>query len=300
MRSLALLLLCLGALGLPASAGAEMPTPLPLHTLAGGLPDGGGRPAAGGFIKLIYPSAIAAHGGDVFVADSGAGALLRVDIIGQRIARLGTLPALPTVALAAAPGGGLFVMRPDRGAITRVDRDGRTLTTLDDADEVFRPTAIGLAPDRVSLWVLDADGSLHEFGALGRQQRPLPAQDESPDLLLIAAGANRAFAIARDCRCLAELDREGRIARRVESLRFEHAQAMAVDADARVWLIDGADGRLHVIHNDARIARFDAPALGLTALSALAIDAGSLYLADGPGGRIAQFRLPPLPPRDRP
>jgi len=264
------------------------PGPTPVRTIVGGLPANGG-----GYVKLIYPSAIAAGAGELYVVDSGLGKLLVIDLTTERIRPIASLPGLPAVGLQSAPDGGVFVLRPDLGVVQRLDRNGRELTRLNGQDLMMQPRSIALSPDGTQAWVTDADGSLHGFGGLGRQQHALPDDASSVAWRIVKSGGGRAYGIAEDCQCLVQIDPDGRPLRRFETLQLSDPGAMTVDRDGRVWLVDNADGDLQWLAGGQRLGRYAAAALGTTRITALTTTAGTLYVADGPGGRIVELRVPP-------
>ena len=261
----------------------------PLRTLVGGLPA-----SAGGYVKFVYPSAIAVGAGELYVLDSGLGALLVIDLTTERVRKIASMPGLPAVSLQPAPAGGVFVLRPDLGVVQRLDRNGRELARLSGQDALLQPRDITLSPDGTQAWVTDADGSLHAFGGLGRQAYVLPGATEPTPWRMIKSGGGRAWGIADDCLCLAEVGFDGRELRRFDDVRFDDPGAMSVDRDGRVWLVDNADGHLQAHFGGQRLGLYAPATLGASRITALASGPGSLFVADGPGARIIELRLSPM------
>lgn len=287
-RFLSMLCLTLSAISLadpahPASALA------PVRTLVGGLPA-----SSGGYVKFVYPSAIALGVGELYVVDSGQGLLLAIDLSTERVRTIAQVPGLPAVQLESAPGGGVFVLRPDLGVVQRLDRNGRELARLTGQDTLFQPRSLSRSPDGTQAWVTDIDGRLHAFGGLGRQRYALPGAEAPTAWVMIASGGGRAYGIATDCLCLTELGFDGQPLRRFDDLRLEDPAAMTVDRDGRVWLVDHADGHLQSFFNGQRLHQYNPASLGASRITALTTGPGSLYAADGPGGRIIELRLAPM------
>lgn len=247
------------------------------------------------YIKLVYPSAIAAHGPDLFVADSGLASLLRIDVPTQGVARLGTIPALPGVRLFAARDGSLYLLRPDRSEVSRLSRDGRVLVSFADLPEIPQPSALAVEPTLNALWVADGMGELHAMAPLGRRIHNLPDGGPPTEVSLLAAGRHHVFGYAPLCRCIVRFDNEGRPLEQFAEGAITAPSALAVDAHDRLWVVDRGDGKLKVFDGDALVATVPPMRLGLTEFTALAIDSPQLFLADGPGGRIGVFDILPPP-----
>jgi len=287
-RLLGALLLSISAISLAEPSHPASPL-TPVRTLVGGLPASGG-----GYVKFIYPSAVAIGAGELYVLDSGLGALLAVDLTTERVRTIASMPGLPAVSLQSAPGGGVFVLRPDLGVVQRLDRNGRELARLSAQDAMLQPRGIALSPDGTQAWITDADGSLHAFGGLGRQAYALPGAAEPTPWRMIKSGGGRAWGIADDCLCLAEVGFDGRELQRFDDVRFDDPGAMSVDRDGRVWLVDNADGHLQLHVGGQRLGLYAPASLGANRITALANGPGSLYVADGPGARIIELRLSPM------
>jgi len=290
-RLLAAFLLTFSSLtpGEPTPAG---PTLTPVRTLVGGLPA-----SAGGYVKFIYPSALAMGAGELYVADSGLGALLAIDLSTERVRTIASIPGLPTVRLQSAPGGGVFVLRPDLGVVQRLDRNGREMARMRGQDVMTQARGISLSPDGTQAWVIDGDGSLHIFGSLGHQAYAPSGDTEPTTWRTLQTGGGRAYGIADDCLCLAEVGFDGRELRRFDPIRLTEPGPMTVDRDGRVWLVDLADGQLLAYLGDHRLGQYAPASFGASQITALTTGPGSLYLADGPGGRIIELRLPPMSAR---
>ena len=255
-----------------------------------------GRPARGGYVKLIFPSSVAAVHTDLFVADSGQGLLLRIDTMSRSIAKLAALPTLPDVRLKAAPDGTVYVLRPDRRDVVRLTRDGRELGSFGSDFEILRPSDLVVEPTLNRVWVADAAGGVFAFHPSGRMSEPLAgrgdgfASDESGATLL-AAGRLGVVGIDPRCRCVIVFDRNGAVAGRFGEGELINPSAIALDDHDRVWVIDRGDRRLKVFDGVRLAFAISAPRLGLVDFSAIAIDAHRAYVADGPGGKIGVFSV---------
>lgn len=257
----------------------------------------------GEFVKLIFPSAIAATGLDLFVADSGQGALLRIDTVTHTVARLSALPPLAGVRIAAGPDGSVYVVRPDRAEVSRFTREGQPLGTFASHFEILRPADLVVEPTLNRVWIADAAGGVFAFHPSGRMGRPLVGRGDGfalPDegATVLAAGPTGVVGIDMRCPCLLVFDPDGRVVASFGEGELVNPVALAVDHHRRSWVLDRGDGRLKVFEDGLLAFSVSAGRLGLTDLTAIAIDHQKVYLADGPGGKIAVFAL--LPPRRAP
>jgi len=295
-----------GAAG-PAVEGA--PDPL---TPQGFIPGGfsvptatrAGRAPSGAYVKLIYPAALAASGPDLYVADSGAGQLLRIDTIGQSVARLASLPPLPSVRLKAGRDGTVYVLRPGRPSVERLSREGQRIGTFAADFDILQPSDLVIEPTLNRIWIADAAGGVFAFHPSGRMSEPLAGRgdgfaSEGSGAVLLAAGPQRVVGVDARCRCIITFDRDGRTLGHFGEGALINPQGLALDEHNRVWVIDAGDHRLKVFDADVLVANIPAARLGLADLTAIAIDLHRAYLADGPGGKIGIFAILP-PPRRAP
>ncbi|MBL8437971.1 MAG: hypothetical protein JNM61_07220 [Zoogloeaceae bacterium] len=263
----------------------------------GALPGLMPRGPAGGYVKLMYPSALAAAGPDLFVADSGLGALLRIDTLTLSVARLARIPTVPGVRLRTGADGTLFMLRPDRAELVRLDRSGRLLRRYDDTPELAIPTDFVIAPFSNAVWLMDADGTRYEFHPGGRVFGPLPpgpqAEGLPPQLSHLAAGRGRVVGIDSHCGCAIEWNQDGRQVAVHELAGLGRPGAVAMDDDDRLWIVDRGDRRLKLFEQFQPTASMGFAELGLGDITALAIDHRRLYLADGLSAAVLVFEIAP-------
>jgi len=314
---------CAMAPGIDAATGDVPSDPLvPQGVIAGGfsvppatmpgtppgavpMPPAGqpGQAGRGQYIKFIYPSAVAASGPYLYVADSGVGALLRIDTITQAVALLGQLPKLPGVRIKAGLDGSVYVLRPDRGEVLRFAPDGQRLASFSAPFDILQPSDLVIEPTLNRVWIADSAGGVFAFHPSGRMGEPVAGRGDGFALpgtgaTLLAAGERAVVGIDPQCRCVLGFDSDGRVRERFGEGELVNPAAIALDHYGRTWVIDRGDGRLKIFEGTRLARTLAAPRLGLVEFTAIAIDRQRVYVADGAGGKVGMFAL--LPPRRTP
>ncbi len=283
--------------------GFAVPVGTPPGVSPGALPTRPPQPPTGQYIKLIHPSSVAATGPHLYVVDSGAGALLRFDTVGQSVARVAQVPAIPGTRVKAGPDGSVYVLRPDRGEVLRFTVDGRRLPSFSAPLDILRPSDLVIEPTLNRVWIADSAGGVFAFHPSGRMGNPVVGRGDGfsrpgEGATLLAAGARAVVGIEPSCRCVLVFDPEGRVRARFGEGELVNPVGIALDHHGRTWVIDRGDGQLKIFETGALAQRIPAARLGLTELTAIAIDHQRVYVADGPGGKIGVFAL--LPPGKTP
>lgn len=254
------------------------------------------RPPTGNYIKLMYPSAIAANGPDIYVADSGQRMLVRIDAVSRSAARLRELPPSPGTRVKTGPDGSVYVLSPGRREVERIARDGRRIAVFSAKFEVLQPADVVVEPNMNRVWISDAAGAVFAFHPSGRLSEPLTGRwDGFPDqnfgVTLMAAGRAEVAGIDPRCRCIIEFDRNGNVNGRFGEEQLSFPADVAIDLYDRVWILDRGDHRLKLFSDGNMLATITPAQLGLTDVTAIAFDAHLAYIADGPGGRIGTFAI---------
>ena len=273
------------------------------RTAPGAAPVPSAQVPRGQFIKLIHPSSVTATGPYLYVADSGAGALLRIDPITQAVARLAQLPILPGVRIKSGPDGTVYVLRPDRGEVSRFSPDGQRLGDFAAPFDILRPSDLVVEPTLNRVWIADSAGGVFAFHPSGRMSEPMAGRGDGFALpgtgaTILAAGERAVVGIDPGCRCVLGFDADGRIRERFGEGELVNPDGLALDHYGRTWVIDRGDGRLKIFQGTALVHTLAAPQLGLVQFTAIAIYRQRVYIADGAGGKIGTYAL--LPPRSRP
>ncbi len=181
----------LGALGVSAAPGS------PPAAAAAGAYGGGG---SGGADALLEPLGVALSpsGAVVYVADTGAGRVVRFTSSGQPLGTFGSVAFVRPVALAVGPGGVVFVADAGRRRVFEFSPAGALLASWGGAGSApgrfLEPS--GVAVDSAGhVFVSDrAAGRVQEFSAHGRLLAAWGAPGGGPGELSAPSG------LAVDCR----------------------------------------------------------------------------------------------------
>jgi len=261
--------------------------------------DANGFPLPGalqGYVNFVFPSAVAVRGQDVYVADSGKRKLYRIDTALQVVSEVQGVDVVTWTRLRVAPDHSLFVLDASQTKILRYTRGGRLLQTFRDPLTTARMVDFSVSPSMDRVVVLDALNqqlvALHPSGKAGQ---PLDVQGVGALAAQsgVAASGRQLYVIDSGCNCVAVLDEQGRARAQIGKGVLTLPRALAVDSAGRVFVVDAADRTLKIFQGGALVASYQARALRLTEFSDLAIDDNWLYVADGPGARIAVFRIAP-------
>ncbi len=283
--------------GKPASARQEVL--IPLQAITGGRLavrlDANGFPlpdALQGFTSLIFPSALAVRGTDLYIADIGARKVYRFDIALQVLSVVPDVVAMPWTRLQVGADQSLFVLDAGRSVILRYGRGGQALQTL--ADPLITARLSEFALDEPFDQIVASDPlnqRLVVIRPLGQTARPLTLRPVAPGALTVAS--RRVYALDMGCACIAVMNEEGQVLDHIGQGMLTQPRALAIDRHEYIFVIDGADRTLKIFLHGDLAAAYPAHALGMTEISALAMDEGTLYLADGPGSRVLSFRIQP-------
>jgi sugar lactone lactonase YvrE len=291
----------IGALAVLAS-GCETTTSTPSGpqpaTLAPGPVIRGATLGAGPFTPLRMPVAVAAAGPDLYVADAGPGALLRIDPVALRMVQLTARPFVPGTRLAVDLDGSVYVLDPVSRRIQRFGRDGRLLQTFNADATVASLRDLVPDPARGRLVGVDSlNRQLVAFRPLGGAFELLALRGEprytlqSLDALAVAADA--LYAIDARCGCLARIAFDGRVLETFGHGELRRPERLAADRDGRLYVSDRADRTIKVFRGARLLESIELARFAILEASDLAFSEGWLYVADAPGGQVRMLRVQP-------
>lgn len=289
------------------SALAQEKVLVPRRNITGGrlatMVDATGFPLPGelrDFLAFSFPSALAARGPDLYVADSGARKVYRFDADLQTLSVVPGIVAVPWTRLQVGMDQSLFALDAERSAVLHYSRGGRLLETL--SDPLAAASLAEFVVDELSGQVVASDRVNRRLMVIhpqGWASHPLSAAGEGEFMALgeLANAGSMMYAIDKGCSCIVSVDEEGRVRERIGQGTLVQPHALAADRYGHLFIVDGFDQTLRVFLNGGLIASYEARKLRVTEFSALAVDEGILYIADGPGAQVAVFHIRPPPKR---
>jgi sugar lactone lactonase YvrE len=247
-----------------------------------------------GYVPFIFPSSVAARGSELYVADSGARKIFRLDTAQQVMVAVAGMDAVPGTRLQAGPDQTLFVLDAGSSTVLNISRSGQLLESLSDPQAAAN---LGeFAVEEISGQIIASDrrsGRLLVIDPPGWVSRTLPAGGEgrAASLGALASRGGNIYAVDRNCSCVVVMDADGRELERVGEGTLAQPHALAVDHFGRIFVADTSSHTLNVYRDGERVASYEARKLQVREFSALAFDEGILYAADGPGGQVVAFHV---------
>ena len=289
----------------PGAAAPGRPTLLPTTLVSGariatGIDRSGTLLPAGGagYQPLVHPVSASGQGENLYIADIGSGNLYRYDSAQNAMIALPGVRAQAGMRVRVAGDDSLYVLDARARRIRQYSRGGQVIATY--GDDVNLGRAVDVALDTARGRVLIADAMYNQivaYHALGRAGYVLSLRSNGGERVLGIAG----IAVAGDtiylsdplCRCVVRVTPEGVIAGRFGGRELSQPGALAVDREARVYVLDGFDGTLKIYFADTLLATLRPEELGLKEISDLSIQDDWITLADGAGARVQVMRIAP-------
>lgn len=287
----------------PANSVPAVSLLTPQQTIMGGRltasMDVTGTPRPGslrGFVNFISPVALAVRGPDLYVADMGARKLYRLDTMQQSLSVVPGVSVSPRMRLQVAADLSLYILDPDHAAIQHLTRGGRLLQTFNDAALAMNLTNFVLNERMGHLIASDQlNQRLLRMPLAGRIVSVLPDAEAGAFRAIgaVASVGEEMYVLDGACVCIVQLDADGRVQQRFGYGALSQPHAMAADRHGRLFVADAFDRELKIFHRGELIARYAPHQLNVVNISAMATGDGLLYVADGPGSRVAVFRVQP-------
>lgn len=257
--------------------------------------DANGVPLAGataGFSALVYPSAIAVHGADLYIADSGARKLYRYDTDMQIMSVVPGEDAWPWTQMQVGADRSLFVLDSARAVIRHYPLSEQQPRTL--GDPLVAASLDGFVVDEQLGGIVASDNLNHRlltFNPLGGAGWSIGQAAELPSLGAMASDGHSVYAIDNDCACIVAMDEAGRVHGRIGRGELTQPRELAADRYGHIFVSDAATRTLKVFQRGKVVASFGTQALHCIEISALAVDEDTLYIADGPGAHVLAFLI---------
>lgn len=281
---------------------------VPWNTISGGRlasqVDSSGYPLTGSvqdFHPFVYPAYLAVRGQDFFIADSGARKIYRYDLDLQVLSVVPGIGASARTRLQIGQDQTLFVLDAGDSTVLHFSRGGQLLDSYSDPQGEFKleefivkgHSGQILAIDRKNKGLIRVDS--------GWIKIPLSTVDASAPPMklgaLASASGSDLFAIESSCSCIVVLDEDGMVRQQIGAGVLIQPYSVAADRQGYIFVADAASQKLWVFLHGKQIANYEARKLHVNAISAMAVDEGALYIADGPGGQVVSFHV--RPPMER-
>lgn len=286
--------------GAPADAAPASPLRR-VRTVSGGFlsPPGAvlglpARPGTGMYVKLMAPTAIALRGSDLLVVDSGAGRLWRVDTGLNTLSAIAGAPTAPGTAVALGPDLSAWVLDAGARQVLRFGRDARLLQTFRAGTEIAAPVGLALV-DGATLLVADAVlgqwAELRPLGALALPVRPRSASGGAIGVDAIAAARDAVFVLDRRAGAVHHVRRDGELLETLGAGELKQPTAIAADRLGRVFVVDAQERSLVLLRAGRPARTFDAAALGVQRIGAIAVDERFVAVADRLVGQVLVYEL---------
>lgn len=265
---------------------------------------GSGMPAPvanGLYVRLIRPGALALHGQQALVHDEAAQRLWRLDLALGTLSAVAGAPTGPGLALALGADDSAWVLDAAGRQVLRFGRDGRLWQSFRIDQALPTPVGMALADGGATLLLADGIGAQWSEqrgpGGVLRSLRPALADGRrisGVDGLALAPGqAGGLWLLDRLAGAVHHADRDGRVDFTLGQGQLMQPQALAADAQGRVFVVDRQGRTLCCLQAGTEAQRFEAAALGAPQIGGLAIDGSTLALSDALSGQLLLFRLGP-------
>lgn len=254
---------------------------------------GGALPGAiGPHLPFVFPVAVAASFGDIYIADAGAARLYRYDRALDAMAVLPETRVGQATRLQAGGDGSIYVLDPFASEIRRYARSGQRLPSLRARLATSRYSNFTLDPLTGKAYAVDsAHRAIDEIQPLGQAAIEFMPLDEAGP---IATDGRGLFVGSASCGCIVEWI-QGRQGRRFGAGKLRQPLALVIDGP-NMFALDAFDRSIAFVHEQGAEPMTPA-ALGLLMPENLASANGLILVADGAGRRVAAFRLGSRRPR---
>ena len=258
-----------------------------------------GLDSSGGIGQLGFAAAVAARAGQVFVVDSMARGLMRVDVFGGEARMIAELRDADTAGLYVTQDLIIYVVdRHNRAVLELSDAgwerqryaDTRLIPAPVDVTEINWGSSLVIA-DELSKRLVLFDGLSNPTGMMNSTLSPVIS---AASIGAIAASNGSVFVLDTASREAAQLDLQGRLVATYGEDALLAPVAIAADDCGRVFVADGHMEGLFVSSYEYQGTNSRAALPGdiAAAVTDLWIDGSELYVAAGPFG-VHVFSMQP-------
>lgn len=277
----------------PAQAASRDRWLEPMYGVSGGRltdrTDPTGLPLPGGseaYVPFIFPVAVVASLGSIFIADAGHGRLFRYQQAGGMMAIVPGVRVNTSSRLRTGPAGAVFVLDAMQGEIRRYSMLGYPMPALHPRLPTSRYLDFDVDP--LSGRVFASDPQMHVLDQLEPQGRIALGHLELDAAGPVAIAGNSVLIADFKCKCVNEW-RDQRLIRQFAPGQIRLPKAL-VAADGEIYVLDGFDRSISRVHQGG-LETLLARDLNLLAPEQISVSGGIMYVADGAGRSIAAFRV---------
>jgi len=251
------------------------------------------------FNKLLFVSAVAARGNDIFVADTGQRTIFHIDRARKTLSVFAPLAAEQTPGLYLTTSLSLYVVDRRQKQVIEYTRDGRVVTIFSDSFALSSPVDVVESDGLDRILVADRIGAhVVAFNRLGGAVNVIGQNINLPhpmvSVVAMATEKNRIYLLDKAARKVQVINQEGEFLYDIGDSQLKQPAALAIDRCGRVFVADQFDNAIYVFQNERPHAVHANKNPGLTGfqlITDLWVDEAYLYVADGPAGRISVFRI---------
>ncbi len=252
------------------------------------------------FHPFVYPAFLAVRGQDFLIADSGARKIYRYDLEQQVLSIVPGISASVRTRMQIGQDQTLFVLDAGDSTVLHFNRGGQLLDSYSDPRNGFKLEDFIVMGHSGHILAIDRKNNGLVAVNSGWAKIPLSTAAVGATMKLGAlanAGGGDIFAIESNCSCVVVLDEDGRVHQQLGVGVLVQPYSVAADRQGYVFVADAANQKLWVFLRGKQIASYEARKLHVNEISAMAVDEGVLYIADGPGGQVVTFHV--RPPMER-
>jgi hypothetical protein len=250
-----------------------------------GMPMPGGNETQ---LPFMFPVAVVASLGALFVADAGYGKLFRYQQVGGLIAAVPGIRINANSRVRVGPSGEIYVLDGTLGNIRRYSLLGQPVSLLQSRLPMSHYADFDVDPRSGRVFASDALTLLLDQIEPVGQVAMAYSQASSAGPLALDGGV--LYTADLRCRCVNEW-RDRRIYRELAKGLIDQPKAL-VASGGEIYVLDGADRSISRV-SDGGLEKLLPMALGLVAPEQFSVSDGMMYVADGVGRTVAAFRIRP-------
>lgn len=248
-----------------------------------------GHPLPGGqetYLPFLFPVAVVPSFGALFIADAGYGRLFRHDHTSGIMAAIRGVRVAKEMRMVAGAGGTIYLLDQLGSEITRYSMHNGLLPPM----HPRLPTSryLDFAVDSATGTVYAVDSAHKLVDRIEPVGRLAIAYLETISPGPIAIELDRLYLADSQCGCVNEW-RSGQLVRTLAKGKMRLPQCMASER-GELYLLDAFDRTISRV-SEGGLEIHSPQDLGLVSPQHFSVSDGIMYVADGPGRRIAAFRI---------